>query len=427
VSARALTKLAAARARLVLDRPFIGALALHLDFRPADARWCETLATDARHVYFNPAFVEAVPFAELQFWLAHEALHCALGHFARRSHRVRRRWDVACDHAVNLMLRDDGLVLPAGALADPAFRGLSAEEIYPLVPEDTCERSFDRHAFERDDAGTGLPGFLGERRIPAARSSGPVSPSADGRGEQVPEGADDAWDDAGVAGRRHRPGGADAARAPEGAGDPLALEQLWKSRLAAAAQAAREAGRLGASWLRHLEQLIEPALPWRALLARHVYTVAREDYSFQRPPRREGAALLPRLARGAIRLVAVLDTSGSITGEELAEFAGELDALKSQVSAHLTVHACDERLADGGPWTFDAWQPLALPAEIPGGGGTRFTPVFEWIEAEAVAPDLLIYFTDAQGEFPEAPPPYPVLWLVKGRAPVPFGERVQLN
>ena len=31
------------------------------------------------------------------------------------------------------------------------------------------------------------------------------------------------------------------------------------------------------------------------------------------------------------------------------------------------------------------------------------------------------------GEFPEHAPQYPVLWLVQGRAPVPFGERVQLN
>jgi len=70
---------------------------------------------------------------------------------------------------------------------------------------------------------------------------------------------------------------------------------------------------------------------------------------------------------------------------------------------------------------------VTLPESLPGGGGTRFTPVFEWIDRELLAPDLLIYFTDAQGEFPPAPPPYPVLWLVKGRGEVPFGERVGLG
>lgn len=426
MSAQALKKLAAARARLVLDRPFIGALSLHLGLRAADPGACPTLATDGRCVHFNARFVEEAPFDELQFWLAHQALHCALGHFARRAHRVRRRWDVACDHAVNLMLHDDGFVLPPGALANPDFRGLSAEEIYPLVPGDTTERSFDGHSFERFDDRGGLAGLLGEQRLGAHERSGRMSASAGEVGEPMPQAEDDSWDDAGAALRRHRPAGADETRA-EALGDPLALEQLWKGRLASAAQAARDAGRLGETWLRRLEHLIEPTLPWRALLARYVYAMAHEDYSFRRPPRREGAALLPRLSHGAMQLVAVLDTSGSITGQELAEFGAELDALKSQVCAHLTVHACDERLAAGGPWTFAAWEPVVLPAELPGGGGTRFTPVFDWIAAEGLAPDLLIYFTDAQGEFPAMPPSYPVVWLVKGRAPVPFGERVQLN
>ena len=122
--ARVRTKLARARARLVLDRPFVGALALHLPFRAVDADLCDTVATDARAFWFNPEFIDRLSFAETQFALAHEAMHCALGHFARRAHRVRRRWDVACDHAVNLMLADDGVVLPPGVLANPAFRGL---------------------------------------------------------------------------------------------------------------------------------------------------------------------------------------------------------------------------------------------------------------------------------------------------------------
>lgn len=424
VLARAFTKLAAARARLVLERPFIGSLSLHLAFRAADPEWCANLATDAHSVHFNPAFVDEVAFGDLQFWLAHEALHCALGHFARRDHRIKRRWDVACDHAVNHMLRDDGFVPPPAALLEPMFRGLSAEEIYPLIPDETAEQSFDRHVFDRDDQG-GLAGHLGERRLRDELRARATSPTAGEGGAPRPEATEDAWDDAGSEGRRHHPDGSRDLRV-EGMGDPLALEQLWKSRLAAAAQAAREAGRLGESWLRRLERLLEPTLPWRALLARYVYAAAQEDYTFQRPQRRDGAALLPRLAKGSIRLVAVLDTSGSITERELGEFAAELDALKAQVSAQLTVHACDERLAVDGPWSFSAWEQVRLPTAVGGGGGTNFKPVFDWLDRDAIAPDLLIYFTDAMGEFPAMAPSYPVLWLVKGNGDVPFGERVQL-
>jgi predicted metal-dependent peptidase len=205
------------------------------------------------------------------------------------------------------------------------------------------------------------------------------------------------------------------------------LVTLWKTRLAAAAQQAARAGRLSESWLRALDRLIQPQLPWRALLARFLMSVARDDYSFQRPSRREGEAILPRLSSAGIEVVVALDTSGSIGEAELAEFASEVDALKGQVRARVALHACDQTLDPRGPWVFESWEQVVLPKDLKGGGGTRFTPVFEWIGRERLRPDLLIYFTDAEGEFPERAPDYPVVWLVKGRAPVPWGERVQLN
>ncbi|MHB8536274.1 MAG: VWA-like domain-containing protein, partial [Sulfuricaulis sp.] len=62
-----------------------------------------------------------------------------------------------------------------------------------------------------------------------------------------------------------------------------------------------------------------------------------------------------------------------------------------------------------------------------GGGGTKFTPIFDWAENQDRAPNLLLYFTDAKGEFPRHEPPYHVIWLVKGKEKVPWGQRIQLN
>ena len=197
--------------------------------------------------------------------------------------------------------------------------------------------------------------------------------------------------------------------------------------MAAAAQQARRAGRLSVAWSRLIDGLIQPQLPWRSLLARYLMRVARDDYSFQRPARREGAALLPRLASAGVDLYIVLDTSGSIGNEELAQFATEVDALKGQVRARVTLHACDQRLDVRGPWQFEPWEPVELPGKISGGGGTSFVPVFDWISTEHRRPDLLLYFTDAEGDFPAQAPDYPVVWLVKGKGMVPWGERIQLN
>ena len=104
-------------------------------------------ATDGRAFYFNSGYIATLDFAQTQFVLAHEAMHCALAHFDRRHHRSVRRWDIAADYAVNLLLIDDGLRPPPGALLNVEFRGLSAEEIYPLIPPDAEEATLDRHIF----------------------------------------------------------------------------------------------------------------------------------------------------------------------------------------------------------------------------------------------------------------------------------------
>ena len=406
-----LTKLAAARTRLIMERPFLGALVMHLPLKVGDAG-IKTTGTDAKAFYFNPAFVDHLSLAQTQFILAHEALHCAMGHPHRRNHRVKRRWDVACDHAVNLILIEEGLKPPLhGILADQNYMTLSAEEIYPLIPEDTPEESFDQHLFDSDNEQGASPDENQRQDDPEAGNSG-------GQGK---EGQSEAEEQQGS--------GSQASQKPNEM-SPAEREELaeqWKNRLAAAAQAARQAGKLSQSMMRWVDGLLAPSLPWRALLARFFAINQRDDYSWRRPSRREGAAILPRLSSEGLEVIAAIDTSGSISDEELREFVSELDALKGQVRAKVTLLACDNHIADAAPWDYEAWDAMQLPNDIEGGGGTDFRPVFDWVEAENRSPNLLVYFTDAEGDFPKVPPNYPVVWLVKGKGVVPWGERMQLN
>ena len=95
-------------------------------------------------------------------------------------------------------------------------------------------------------------------------------------------------------------------------GSAQASEVMW--------QAARRAGKLSQSMMRLVDQLLAPKLPWRALLARYMMNAARDDYSFQRASRREGEAMMPRLSSQSVRVVVVLDSSGSI-GDETSALA----------------------------------------------------------------------------------------------------------
>ncbi len=400
------TKLSAARTRLILDKPFLGALVLRMPMKVADPKWCSTIGTDARFFYYNPDYIDSLSLEQTQFALAHEALHCALSHFARREHRNEQRWNVACDLAINPILIREGMSPVPGALFNVGFEGMMAEEIYPLVKENPEQETHDQHLYGKENQSNQRPDSTGE-----------------GRPDQLQQ-----QDDA---------GGADTADPDTGqsAGPPQPLseqekEQLsiqWRQRLAGAAQQAMQAGKLGGALRRLVDHLLQPQLPWRMLLARYMTAASRDDYSYMRPSRREGEAIFPSLRSAQTDIVVVLDTSGSIRREEMREFVTEIDAIKGQVRARITLLACDAQLADQSPWLFEPWEEFVLPDNIRGGGGTRFVPPFEWIESQQCNPDLLVYFTDAEGEFPRQEPRYPVLWLVKGRGTVPWGMRIQLN
>ena len=120
-----------ARTALLLDHPFFGSLLFRLGARALSS--IETMATDGVSLYFNPEFVETLSSAELMGTLAHETMHPALQHHTRRGGREPRRWNMACDFAINPMLVDAGLPLPKGVLLDNRFRGMSAERIYNLL------------------------------------------------------------------------------------------------------------------------------------------------------------------------------------------------------------------------------------------------------------------------------------------------------
>jgi len=396
------TKLSAARTRLILDRPFLGTLVLRLPLQATPPQRCKTIGTDVRALYYNPEYIGSLSLEQTQFVLAHEALHCALSHFARRQHRIKQRWDIACDLAINPLLIEEGLKPPPGVLLRSGFEGMMAEEIYSYIQDDEQEQPHDDHLYDQEN--------------PAESASGSQPP---GRNTE-PGGA-------GGAGRDESPVASGNTPQPLSETEQQQLAVQWRQRLAGAAQQAMQTGKLGAAMARLVDELLQPRLPWRMLLARYMTAVARDDYSYMRPSRREGSALLPRLKSSQVDVVIVLDTSGSINDTEMCEFITEINAIKGQIRARLTLHACDARLCEHGPWIYEPWEAFSLPEHIQGRGGTSFTPAFEWLETEGRQPDLLVYFTDAEGEFPVVEPTYPVIWLVKGHGKVPWGQRLQLN
>jgi len=424
-------KLASARTKLILEKPFLGALVLRLPMVEGNADWCKSTFSNGKKFYFNRDYISALTADQTQFALAHEALHCALSHFARRQHRIKHRWDMACDLAINPMLINDGLKPPVDALYLRQYENMTAEEIYPCLEdnENDKDRELEQNLNENSDNDEG-EGGTGDQQDQKEGEQQKQKSDSRGQGQE----------DGGVREENStNSDGQDKGERPpeeegEGEPDPLTPQEIetlstqWQQRMASAAQQAIQAGKLGGSMARMVDHLLQPRLPWRMLLARYMNMVARDDYTYSRPSNRRGdPAVYPSLRSAQAEVVVALDTSGSISDKEIGEFISEIDAIKSQLRARITLLACDSVLDAEAPWYYEPWEEFAMPKKFKGGGGTSFIPVIEWAEQQDRAPELIVYFTDAQGKFPNKEPPFPVIWLVKGKTPVPWGQRVQLN
>ena len=361
-----LQQLTRARTALVLDQPFFGVLALRLKL--VEKPSIKTAAIDGKHIFYNPEFVAALSPAETLTLVAHEVMHCVYDHIGRRGGRNPRKYNKAGDYVINQALLDANFLPIKGWLHNPAFAGMSSEEVYNLLPDDD------------DNDGQG-PGDDGEAL------------------DEVMDGDSEATE-------------ADATE--------------WKVATVQAAQAAQAMGKLPASLKRFVDDMLAPKVDWRAVLQRFVAETSKNDYSWTRPNRRfiQQGIFLPTLFSENMGAVAVgIDTSGSIDQHTLNAFGSEVKAIvQSMRPEATTVIYCDAAVNH-----VDTFGPNdEMHFEMHGGGGTDFCPPFKYVEDNGLTPVCFVYLTDGYGPFPKDPG-YPVLWVMTSKVVAPFGETVAIE
>jgi predicted metal-dependent peptidase len=121
-----------------------------------------------------------------------------------------------------------------------------------------------------------------------------------------------------------------------------------------------------------------------------------------------------------LRVLGVIDTSGSMESRTLAVISAELEALAHRHD--VTVVQCDDRIRSvvsfSGPIT-----------TIAGRGATDFRPPLEAQFLAEHRPDVVVYFCDGEGAAPVRAPRVPVIWAITagGRRPAPWGRVVALR
>lgn len=370
-----------ARVKLVLKRPFYGSLAMRLELE----EWNEnTFATDGKKLFYPKKY----NFTDEQLIaiMAHETLHCALGHVFRRQKREPFRWNVAADYATNLIISKDSLFqLPPNSLLNNKYEGKSVEKIYDML----------------------------ENQIKTITLSMKDILEAGGNGKQASSGIGNGSGDEKTF---------VSAQLSQEAQEELA--QDWKDALAHAAEKHR--GDIPGGMKELIKDITEPQIPWQQVLFRYLqstkgvtdYTV----YPFNRAHLYRGI-YLPSMRGESIELCCAIDTSGSMSSQELSNAFAEIRGICSCFGEY-TIHfwQIDVDIQEEKVITDES----EIPTMVKGRGGTDFRPIFKRIKELNLEELPLIYLTDLEGVFPDKHT-NETIWVTETDGKAPFGNVVKIN
>jgi predicted metal-dependent peptidase len=396
-----MSKLSKAKARMLLAHPFFATLLIRTQIEVTDR--VELAATDGDHIYFNPNFLERCTVDDVMAVTVHEVGHDSLLHSIRLGARNHDVWNQACDHAINLMLEDQGFKCPAavpgGWLADPKYKGWSADRIY-------------------DDL---------RRNPPPPPPSGGDGEDGDGDGDETPgSGSGQPQPGKGSANGHARDWlhGDVLPNKARTAAEQAKAEQRAKQRVAAAANMARMAGKLHGELARMVDDMLEAKVHWTDVLRDYMLKIVKARDSWVRRNRRFKQVYLPtRHERKMGPIIFVPDTSGSMWGDDMEKICSEMAHCATQTKPeHIRVLWADTKVA--GEQVFDAADFEFSKLKPMGGGGTDMRVPLKY--AEQYDPQVVVLMTDGYTPWPDSEPPFALIVICTTDVPCPIGQVIRI-
>lgn len=437
-----------AKARLLKDYPFWGVLGLSLRLVEDESGYLPTLMVDGRHIFYNAEFVKSLKRGERVFGVAHEIYHCLHDHAGSASRGIgytdidmeaikkdpkklaeaqkkMNFWNFAADFVVNddLVQANIGeFIRTIQILHDEKYRGWSVEDVYDHLMQNPDQapqngQTLDVHVeIEIEEDGEGEGEGKGE-----------------GDGE---EGEGNAQQDS---------NGNIKIKMKRSEAEKLQRE--WQDNIVSAAAAQKEAEQRGdcagcipAGIQRLIDELTEPKINWKQALQRFVMRVMSRGYSFARPNKvlfSKGWTIPGfRTQKNELDVAIAVDTSGSISEQELTAFLSEMQGIMKSFDRY-NIKA----------WCFDGdvieetvthitkrngrWDDIKkFIKHVRGGGGTIFTANWEWMRNNKIKPRLLLVLTDGMPFGEWGWPNYcPTMFMIIGnpRVTAPFGMTIHYD
>lgn len=370
-----LKRLAKARTSLILEHPFIGTVALNMPMSLDNTIVPPTACTNGKYVLYHPEFIKDLTDEQLKFLVAHECMHPMLEHNYRMHGRDPQKWNQAADYVINQLLDDEkiGKFIDGGCLNKNIYdagKGTS-DGIYNILPDS------------------------------------PKGGGGNGQGQ------------GGI--------GNDLRQSPGSPAEQAQAQAEMKVQVAQAAQAAKMMGKMSANLQRLIGEVLSPKVDWRNVLRQFVEKAKNDSRTWARPNRRllTQGLYMPSVGGEVLGEIAfAIDCSGSIGQRELNEFAAEITAVWEDgkpLKLHLIYF--DSKVCHYEKFERDD----TLHIEPHGGGGTAFSPVWDYMDEHGIMPVATIFLTDlCCNDFGDEPD-HPVLWVCNTDLnKVPFGTVVAM-
>jgi len=387
-------------------RPFFSFLVSHMKF--IEKAGIGTMAVnDNGECFYDPKFIDGLTDEEIIGGITHETMHVVLEHCTIG---MEMRWNrelsnIAMDIIVNNIISADNIKLPpvCGQLTpknnEIDVYGCHIKDVDIKSSGEIYDELYKHFKKQLDD-------FL--KQAGKSRFDDHIQSEGEGKDGEQKEGS--------------------------GLGRENLDKKDWKKVLLDAMAKARERGCVPAGMERVIGKIMELKVDWRHQLFRYITSMIPVDYSWARPSRKtiSTGVYLPDTEKEQIEIISAIDTSGSISDEELRTFLEELVGItRTFRNVDLTILDCDADIHGIHQFRHANVDDITTKVKLKGGGGTSHKPVFRWLKKNRPQAKFIVCFTDGYTDFPSKSEVKGLntIWVVAGenrleKERFPFGNVV---
>lgn len=381
---------------------FYSSLILQMKRTPMDmkGKGCMGVGFDGGQVrlVYDPIWLEKLTVQQVMFALEHECIHLVLSHLDRIGDRDMSLGNIAADLCVNGYILDD-----PGPCVKPYDLIVPQEGPFKDMPKGKHFEWYYDQLYDK-----------AEKYSVQMNKDGSTTVTNCKTGES----------------KTYRPNNHDEWESMQKGDESLHKEVIKVMVKEAYAEAKARGNAPGGAISELIESLLDQnTVNWRSLLRRQVAaSILSRDRraSWKRPNRRFGNEAKGHVRIRRPKLVVAIDTSGSMSVEDLCECVSELRHLQKIYNASILCIETDAAVQR----VYDISKFTPPKTDFHGRGGTATQPTFDHISEHGIKVDCLIYFSDMGIDTPTKPR-YPVIWVVPSTAgsniTPPFGSLVQIT